>query len=53
VYEISEMEDQIGNQDDSFGFGPDSRAVFEAGTAYTFPDLERQITFSPLKLELI
>ena len=41
---------QKGIHVDSDGFGPEIRSDFDAGRIYTFPDLARQTTLSPLLL---
>jgi hypothetical protein len=40
---------QNGIQEYSVGFGPETRAVLDAGRTYTCPDFERQMRLSPLE----
>ena len=51
VYDTEAVSVQKGIQEDSVGLGSKRRAAFEAGRIYIFPDLDRQMTFSPLNLD--
>lgn len=51
MYDTEAVSVQKGIQEDSVGLGSERRAAFEAGRIYILPDLDRQMTFSPLKLE--
>ena len=50
MYDTEEVFDQKGIQDDCAGLGAEKKALFEAGSTYILPDLDKQITFSPLNL---
>ena len=53
MYNTDAVSVQKGIQEDSVGLGSESRAAFEAGRIYIFPDLDRQMTLSPLKLDMM